>query len=71
MDNFGGAYSEMGWGAIDDKLLALEIKFGDDLTNRFTFDPETKTWTSLIRQVEHGYWKTFCEDKFVRLDARN
>ena len=70
IDSFGAAYSSQGSGKIDDKLLSLEIKFGDDLTNRFVFDPESKNWTSLIRQVEHGEWTTFCEDKFVRVDAK-
>ena len=70
MDNFGGAYSAMDWGKIDDKMLSLEFKFGDELTNRFTFDPKSKNWTSLIRQVEHGEWTTFCEDKFARADAK-
>jgi len=71
MDNFGGSESSLGWGTIDDKLLSLEIKFDNgELTNRFTFDPQTKSWTSLIRQVEHGEWKTFCEDKFVGTDAK-
>jgi hypothetical protein len=66
-----GSESSLGWGTIDDKLLSLEIKFNNgELTNRFTFDPRTNSWTSLIRQVEHGEWKTFCEDKFVRTDAK-
>src|SRR6266446_511038 len=36
------------------------------LTNKFLFDPETKGWTSLIRQEESGQWKTFAEEKWTR-----
>ncbi len=67
VDVFGGKDSELGRGKIDDKLLAIEFKFGNgDLTNKFTFDPKTKTWTSLIRQQEKGEWKTFAEEKWTR-----
>src|SRR5437016_3872188 len=67
VDVFGGKDSELGRGKIDDKLLAIEFKFENgDLTNKFTFDPKTKTWTSLIRQQEKGEWKTFAEEKWTR-----
>ncbi|PYJ45034.1 MAG: hypothetical protein DME80_04215 [Verrucomicrobia bacterium] len=67
VDVFGGKDSELGRGKIDDKLLAIEFKFGNgDLTNKFTFDPKTKTWTSLIRQQEKGESKTFAEEKWTR-----
>ena len=66
MDVFGGSSSELGLGKIDDKLKAIEFRFGSELTNKFTFDPQTKTWTSLIRQVEKGEWKTFAEEKWTK-----
>jgi len=50
--------------------MAVDLFDNGERTNRFTFDPQTKSWTSLIRQVEHGEWKTFCEDKFVGTDAK-
>ena len=67
MDVFGGKDSELGRSKLDDKLLAIEFKFGNgELTNKFSFDPKTKTWTSLIRQVENGEWKTFAEEKWTK-----
>lgn len=68
VDVFGATYSELGRGQLDDKHLALEFKFGKDgeLTNRFTFDPQTKTWTSLIRQIKKGEWTTFAEEKWTK-----
>jgi len=68
VDVFGGTDSELGHGNIDQKLIAIEFKFGKnaDLTNKFTFDLQTKTWTSLIRQVEKGEWTTFAEEKWTK-----
>jgi hypothetical protein len=66
MDIFGGSFSELGLGKIDQKLPAIEFRFGGDLTNKFTFDRQTKTWTSLIRQTEKGEWKTFAEEKWTK-----
>jgi Protein of unknown function (DUF1579) len=67
VDVFGAKDSELGRGKIDEKLLGIEFKFGkDELTNKFTFDPQTKTWTSLIRQIENGEWKTFAEEKWTK-----
>ena len=67
VDVFGGTDSELGRGKIDDKPLAIEFKFGNgELTNKFTFDPRTKTWTSLIRQTEKGEWKTFAEETWTK-----
>ena len=54
-------------GAASDKLSSIEFKFGKgELTNKFTFDPQTKTWTSLIRQIEKGEWVTFAEEKWIK-----
>ena len=67
VDVFGGAAAEVGRGALDDTLHSLEFKFGKgELTNKFTFDPQTKTWTSLIRQIEKGQWVTFAEEKWTK-----
>jgi hypothetical protein len=67
MDVFGGKDSELGRGNVDDKLLSIDFKFGQGaLTNKFTFDPQTKTWTSVIRQIEKGEWKTFAEEKWTK-----
>jgi hypothetical protein len=81
MDSFGGSYSVLGWGTLDDASHALEISFTDGggdgkagdaggITNRFTYDPKTNSWTSLIRQTEKGEWKVFCEDKFVPAEEK-
>ncbi len=69
MDVFGARYSALGYGKLDEKLLSVEIRFDPKdgkLTNKFTFDPQTKTWTSLIRQVEKGQWITFAEEKWTK-----
>ena len=67
VDVFGAKDSALGRGKLDDKLLALEFKFGNgELTNKFTFDSQAKTWTSLIRQVEKGEWTTFAEEKWTK-----
>ena len=69
MDVFGATYSALGYGKLDDKRLSVEFHFDPKdgkLTNKFTFDPQTKTWTSLIRQVEKGEWVTFAEEKWTK-----
>jgi hypothetical protein len=67
-DNFGADGSADGWARRDEGSDAIEFKFtppDGDLTNRFAFDPKTGVWTSMIRQVEKGEWKIFCEDTFT------
>ena len=69
VDVFGARYSALGSGKIDSNLLSIEFRFvpkDGELTNKFTFDPQTKTWTSLIRQTEKGEWKTFAEEKWTK-----
>lgn len=69
VDVFGATYSAIGDGKLDDKLLSIEFQFvpkDGELTNKFTFDPPTKTWTSLIRQTEKGEWVTFAEEKWSK-----
>jgi hypothetical protein len=68
-DVFGGHYSGVGRGKLDPSLLDIEFRFDSkegSLTNRFAFDPDTKSWTSLIRQEENGQWKTFAEEKWTK-----
>jgi hypothetical protein len=69
VDVFGARYCGIGRGGIDPNLLGIEFRFDfqdGPLTNKFAFDPETKSWTSLIRQEENGQWKTFAEEKWTR-----
>ena len=69
VDVFGGHYSGMGRGKLDPNLLGIEFRFDFQdgaLTNKFGFDPKTKSWTSLIRQEENGQWKTFAEEKWTK-----
>ena len=69
IDVFGGHDSGVGRGRLDPNLLGIEFRFDSkegSLTNKFGFDPETKSWTSLIRQEENGQWKTFAEEKWTR-----
>ena len=69
VDVYGGGYDAPGRGKIDDKLLGIEFRWESKeaaLTNKFTFDPQSKTWTSLIRQTEKGQWKTFAEEKWTK-----
>jgi len=69
VDVFGGRYSGVGRGKLDPNLLGIEFRFDStegSLTNRFGFDPKTKSWTSLIRQEENGQWKTFAEEKWTK-----
>ena len=73
IDNFGGQFSALGHGKIDNEKRAIEFTFDyrdGPLTNKFSFDPATKTWISLMRQQEKGEWKLFAEDKFTRAEQR-
>lgn len=69
VDVFGGRYSGVGHGKLDPNLVGIEFHFDSkeaSLTNMFEFNPETKSWTSLIRQEENGEWKTFAEVKWEK-----
>jgi Protein of unknown function (DUF1579) len=74
IDVFGGRFSEtLGYGKGDEAAHAIRFIFeypDGPFVNTFTFDPKTKTWTSLMRQKEKGEWTTFAEDKFTRPDAK-
>jgi hypothetical protein len=67
------SFAEKSVDEIDNGKGAIEFRFDakdGGLTNKFSFDPETKSWTSLIRQEEKGEWKTFAEDKITRLEKK-
>jgi hypothetical protein len=69
VDVFGGRYSGVSHGRLDPNLLGIEFRFDSkegSLTNKFEFNPETKSWTSLIRQEENGQWKTFAGEKWAK-----
>jgi hypothetical protein len=68
IDNFGGEFSALGSGKIDSERHAIEFTFNykdGPFTNKFSFDPATKTWTSLMRQKDKNDWKLFAEDRFT------
>ena len=67
LDVYGAGFDAPGRGKLDNDSIEFrwDSKEGA-LTNKFTFDPEAKTWTSLIRQVEKGEWKTFAEEKWTK-----
>jgi Protein of unknown function (DUF1579) len=69
VDIFGARYSALGRGKLSDDKQSLEFRFDSKeggLTNKFAFDSQANTWTSLIRQEENGEWKTFAEEKWTR-----
>jgi Protein of unknown function (DUF1579) len=73
IDNFGGEFSALGSGKIDREKHAIEFTFNykdGPFTNRFTFDPATKTWTSLMRQKDKSEWKLFAEDRFTAVEQK-
>jgi hypothetical protein len=73
IDNFGGEFSAVGYGKIDGEKRAIEFTFNykdGPFTNKFSFDPVAKTWTSLMRQNDKGEWKLFAEDRFSRLEQK-
>ena len=73
VDVFGASYSALGRGRLSDDLRSIEFRFDPKdgaLTNKFTYDSETNTWHSLIRQEEKGEWKTFLEEKWTATPAK-
>jgi hypothetical protein len=73
IDSFGGEFSALGFGKIDRERHAIEFTFNykdGPFTNKFSFDPATKTWTSLMRQKDKGEWKLFAEDRFTPTEQK-
>jgi len=73
IDNFGGEFSALGYGKLDNEGRAIEFTFNykdGPFINKFSFDPASKTWTSLMRQQDKGEWKVFAEDKFTQVDRK-
>src|SRR5207247_9251045 len=73
VDIFGGRYSGVGRGRLDPALLGIQFRFDSkegSLTNKFGFAPETKSWTSLLRETGNHQWKTFAEEKWTRKSDR-
>jgi hypothetical protein len=73
IDSFGGEFSALGSGKVDSETHAVEFTFNykdGPFTNKFSFDPVTRTWTSLMRHKEKGDWKLFAEDTFYPVEQR-
>lgn len=73
IDNFGGEFSALGSGKIDEERHSIKFTFNfkdGPFTNGFSFDPATKTWTSLMRQKDKGEWKLFAEDRFTPVEQK-
>ena len=74
IDTFGGRFSEtLGYGKLDEGKHAIRFIFeypDGPFDNTFTFDPEAKTWISLMRQKVKGQWSTFAENKFSRGEVK-
>lgn len=73
IDNFGGEFSARGSGKIDSERHAIEFTFNykdGPFTNKFSFDPATRTWKSLMRQEKNGEWKVFAEDTFTQVEQK-
>jgi hypothetical protein len=73
IDSFGGEFSAVGSGKIDNERHAIEFTFNykdGPFTNKFSFDPVTRTWTSLMRQKRNGEWKLFAEDRFTPVEQK-
>src|SRR5205809_2850204 len=69
LDVYGAGFDAPGRGKLDNEKHSIEFRWDSKegaLTNKFTFDSQAKTWTSLIRQVEKGEWKTFAEEKWTK-----
>ena len=74
IDVFGGRFSEtLGYAKRDEGKNTIHFVFeypDGPFDNTLTFNPESKTWTSLMRQKEKGKWSTFAEDKFTRTEPK-
>jgi hypothetical protein len=73
IDVFGGHFSQtLGSGKRDGNALAITFDYPDgEFRNTFTFAPQERTWTSLMRQKDKkGEWSAFAEDHFRRARAK-
>jgi Protein of unknown function (DUF1579) len=73
IDNFGGEFSALGYGRVDNEGRTIEFTFNykdGPFKNKFSFDSATNTWTSLMRQMDKGEWRLFAEDKFTHLGQK-
>jgi hypothetical protein len=69
IDVFGGRFSEtLGYGKRSGNVIKLIFEYPDGpFHNTFTWNPETRTWTSLMEQKNQaGKWGVFAEDTLRR-----
>ena len=60
LDVYGAGFDAPGRGKLDNEKHSIEFRWDSKegaLTNKFTFDSQAKTWTSLIRQVKKASGK--------------
>jgi hypothetical protein len=68
-DVFGGKWSEtLGFGKRTGNAVRFVFDYPDGpFHNTFTWDPDTKTWTSLMESKDKaGTWTTFAEERWQR-----
>ncbi len=68
IDTFGGEFSRVGYGSRSGNSILFVFEYPDGpFHNKFTWDPEAKTWCFLMTQKDkQGKWTTFGEDKLTR-----
>jgi hypothetical protein len=68
-DIFGGKWSEtLGFGNRTGNAIRFVFDYPDGpFLNTFTWDPDTKTWTSLMQSKDKaGSWTIFAEERWQR-----
>jgi hypothetical protein len=69
IDVFGGRFSEtLGYGTRSSNSIKFVFEYPDGpFLNTFTWNPNKKSWTFLMRQKDQtGKWTLFAEDTLVR-----
>ncbi len=68
LDTFGGKYSEKGYGTREGSSIKFVFPYPDGpVHNTFTWNPDSKSWRSLIEQPDaHGAWSVFADDTLQR-----
>ncbi len=68
LDTFGGRYSDKGMGTRNGNEIRFVFQDEEGVVhNSFTWNPESRTWRSLIEQTnEQGQWTFFLEDQLQR-----